>query len=49
MFLGLLGGMLAMAWSPDSRPANRLDRFTGRSVPTALRGLALRVSALFRE
>ncbi|WP_283136009.1 DUF6114 domain-containing protein [Rhizohabitans arisaemae] len=39
MTLGLLGGVLAMAWTPVGTPANRLDRATVRSVLTALGGL----------
>lgn len=44
MILGLLGGMLAVAWTPISRPAGRLDTVTVRSVLAAARAFASRVS-----
>ncbi|MGP4095226.1 DUF6114 domain-containing protein [Nonomuraea sp. KM90] len=45
MILGLLGGMLTMAWTPDNRPANRLDTVTVRSVLAAARTFPSRMSA----
>ncbi|MEV4177728.1 DUF6114 domain-containing protein [Nonomuraea sp. NPDC049709] len=51
MILGLLGGVLAMAWTPDNLPANRLDTVTVtvtvtvRSVLAAARTFASRMSA----
>ncbi|MGP3932146.1 DUF6114 domain-containing protein [Nonomuraea sp. KM88] len=44
MIWGLLGGMLAVAWTPISRPAGRLDTVTVRSTLAAARTLASRVS-----
>ncbi|MGW0808534.1 DUF6114 domain-containing protein [Nonomuraea sp. NPDC002799] len=43
MVLGLLGGMLAVAWTPDSRPANRFDTLTVVSALRAARRVASRV------
>jgi hypothetical protein len=47
--LGLLGGMLAMAWTPDSRPGNRLDTVGVRGTLVAARTLAARVRATIRR
>ncbi|KAB8189211.1 hypothetical protein FH608_040980 [Nonomuraea phyllanthi] len=44
MILGLLGGMLAVAWTPISRPAGRLDTVTVRSILAAARTCTSRVS-----
>ncbi|MEV4805440.1 DUF6114 domain-containing protein [Nonomuraea sp. NPDC049421] len=43
MILGLLGGMLAIAWTPISRPAGRLDTVTVRSVLAAVRAFPSRL------
>ncbi|MCG5219262.1 DUF6114 domain-containing protein [Streptosporangium soli] len=43
MILGLLGGMLAVAWTPDSRPANRFDTITVLNALRAARRVASRV------
>lgn len=45
MVLGLLGGMLAVAWTPVSRPAGRFDTVTVRSVLSAARTFTSRMSA----
>ncbi|MFI7617628.1 DUF6114 domain-containing protein [Nonomuraea terrae] len=44
MILGLLGGMLTVAWTPDSRPADGLDAVNVRSVLAACRRFASRAS-----
>ncbi|MFI0420942.1 DUF6114 domain-containing protein [Spongiactinospora sp. 9N601] len=46
MALGLLGGMLTVAWTPVSRPAGRLDTVTVRGVLSAARSFASRLSAV---
>lgn len=46
MTVGLLGGMLAVAWTPAGRPANRVDRLAVRDVLAASRTTASRMSAL---
>ncbi|PZG30988.1 hypothetical protein C1I98_30575 [Spongiactinospora gelatinilytica] len=45
MALGLLGGMLTVAWTPVSTPAGRLDTVTVRSVLSAARSFTSRLSA----
>jgi hypothetical protein len=45
MILGLLGGMLAVAWTPVSRPASRVDTLSVRGVLIAVRRFASRTSA----
>ncbi|MEU4324223.1 DUF6114 domain-containing protein [Nonomuraea dietziae] len=39
MSMGLLGGTLAIAWTPVSRPASRLDSLSLRDLPGAARQL----------
>ncbi|MEU1722713.1 DUF6114 domain-containing protein [Actinomadura sp. ATCC 39365] len=46
MILGLLGGMLAIAWTPDSPPAGRLDTVTVRSALAAARAVGRRCRRL---
>ncbi|MFC4117059.1 DUF6114 domain-containing protein [Nonomuraea zeae] len=43
MILGLLGGMLAVAWTSDNRPANRIDTISVVSALRAAREIASRV------
>ncbi|WP_146615544.1 DUF6114 domain-containing protein [Nonomuraea aridisoli] len=45
MVLGLLGGMLTVAWTPVSQPANRFDTLNARIVLAAVRRLAARMKA----
>ncbi|MEV0826638.1 DUF6114 domain-containing protein [Nonomuraea rubra] len=42
MILGLLGGMLAVAWTPDSRPDNRFDTVSVRGAFVVVRKLGER-------
>ncbi|NUP61161.1 MAG: hypothetical protein HOW71_03185 [Nonomuraea sp.] len=42
MLLGLLGGMLAIAWTPVDAPAARVDTITVRTLLTATRTIAAR-------
>ncbi|MGP3937174.1 DUF6114 domain-containing protein [Nonomuraea sp. KM88] len=44
MILGLFGGMLAVAWTPVSRSAGRIDTVTVRSVLVAARTFTSRMS-----
>ncbi|MER5326319.1 DUF6114 domain-containing protein [Streptosporangium roseum] len=46
MIWGLLGGMLAVAWTPVSRPAGRFDTVTVRNVLAAARIFTSRMNAL---
>ncbi len=46
MTFGLLGGMLAVAWTPVSRPDTRLDTLDVRTVLAAARAALSRTSAL---
>ncbi len=48
MTFGLLGGMLAVAWTPASRPDTRLDTLDVRTVLAAARVALSRTSALSR-
>ncbi|MBB6343521.1 hypothetical protein FHU36_000030 [Nonomuraea muscovyensis] len=48
MTLGLLGGMLAIAWTPVSRPDTRVDTLDVRIVIAAARTIRSRMSALIR-
>ncbi|GAA4933527.1 hypothetical protein HD597_009604 [Nonomuraea thailandensis] len=49
MVLGLLGGMLAVAWTPDSRPENRVDTVSVRSAFAVVRTCAEKaIAALAR-
>lgn len=43
MLLGLLGGTLAMAWTPVGDPANRVDTVTVRGLVTAARTFTSRL------
>ncbi|MEU7891952.1 DUF6114 domain-containing protein [Nonomuraea sp. NPDC049152] len=48
MIIGLLGGMLAVAWTPVSRPASRFDTVDVRTVLAAARTILSRMNALSR-
>lgn len=48
MILGLLGGMLAVAWTPVSQPATRFDTVDVRGVLAAARTFTSRMSELRR-